>query len=413
MALMPVEEALARLLAAAQPRGDAPWPTERVDLWEAAGRVLAAPVLARRTTPGADVSAMDGYALRAVDAAEVPATLRLIGESAAGRPFPGRVEPGTTVRIFTGAVLPEGADAIVIQEDTRREGDLVTMVEAATAGRHIRRAGGDFATGEVLLAAGQRLRPRDLALAASADVAELRVARRPRVALLSTGDELVRPGAGAGAHQVILSNVYSVGGLARAAGAEVTDLGILPDDRTATEAGIRAALDAGFDIIVTTGGASVGDHDLVAPSLVAQGVDLEIHKIALRPGKPLMFGRLACDAGGTRVLGLPGNPVSAHVCALVFLVPLIRALQGLAVPAGLPLQPAVLGADIKANDLRMDFQRAEIIGRDNGLPIVRPLPVQDSSMLSVLARADLLLVRAPQSPAARAGEPCAILPLED
>ncbi|MDQ0513268.1 molybdopterin molybdotransferase MoeA [Ancylobacter amanitiformis] len=413
MALMPVEEALARLLATAQPRGDAPWPTERVSLWQAAGRVLAAPVIARRTTPGADVSAMDGYALRAADAAEVPAALRLIGESAAGRPFPGRVEPGTTVRIFTGAVLPEGADAVIIQEDTRREGDLVTMTEAATAGRHIRKAGGDFATGEVLLATGRRLRPRDLALAASADVAELTVARRPRVALLSTGDELVRPGAGAEAHQVILSNVYSVAGLARAAGAEVTDLGILPDDRAATEAGIRAALDAGFDIIVTTGGASVGDHDLVAPSLVAQGVDLEIHKIALRPGKPLMFGRLARDAGGTRVLGLPGNPVSAHVCALVFLVPLIRALQGLAVPAGLPLQPAVLGADIRSNDLRMDFQRAEIIGWDNGLPIVRPLPVQDSSMLSVLARADLLLVRPPQAPAARAGEPCAIFPLED
>ena len=406
MALMPVEEALARLLASAEPLA-----AERVALWDAAGRVLAEPVIARRTTPGADVSAMDGYALRAGDAARAPATLRLIGESAAGRPYPGRIEPGTTVRIFTGGVLPEGADAVVIQEDTRRDGDVVTMTEAATVGRHIRKAGGDFMQGEAVLPAGHRLRPRDLALAASADVAELAVTRRPRVALLSTGDELVRPGAGAAAHQVILSNIYSVGGLARAAGAEVVDLGILPDDMAATQAGVRAALAGGFDIIVTTGGASVGDHDLVAPALMAQGVALAVHKIALRPGKPLMFGQLT--GTGTRVLGLPGNPVSAHVCALVYLVPLIKALQGLDVPAKVALRPAILGADVKANETRMDFQRAGIVGHEGGLPVVRPAPAQDSSMLAILARADVLLVRPPHAPAAKAGEPCEILPLED
>lgn len=404
MALMPVEEALALLLSAA-----GPLPGENVPLDQAAGCVLAAPVIARRTTPGADVSAMDGYALRATDAATVPATLRLIGESAAGRPFAGTVEPGTTVRLFTGAVVPEGADAIVIQEDTRREGDAVTMTEAATVGRHIRRAGGDFATGETLLESGHRLRARDLALVAASDVAEVTVTRRPRVALLSTGDELVRPGTGAQAHQVIVSNIYSVAALARQAGAEVTDLGVLPDDMAATQAGVRVALDGGFDVLVTTGGASVGDHDLVAPALTAQGVTLAVHKIALRPGKPLMFGR----STRTQVLGLPGNPVSAHVCATLFLLPLLKKLQGLDVPTILELQPAVLGADLKANEQRMDFMRAEIVGREGGLPVVRPLPVQDSSMLRNLARADVLLVRRPHAPPAKAGEPCEILPLED
>jgi molybdopterin molybdotransferase len=404
MALMPVEEALALLLSAA-----GPLPGESVPLEEAAGRVLAAPVIARRTTPGADVSAMDGYALRATDAATVPATLRLIGESAAGRPFAGTVEPGTTVRLFTGAVVPQGADAIVIQEDTRRDGDLVTMTEAATVGRHIRRAGGDFASGETLLEAGHRLRARDLALVAAADVAEVSVTRKPRVALLSTGDELVRPGTGAQAHQVIVSNIYSIAALARSVGAEVTDLGVLPDDMAATQAGVRAALDGGFDVLVTTGGASVGDHDLVAPALTAQGVTLAVHKIALRPGKPLMFGR----STQTQVLGLPGNPVSAHVCATLFLLPLLKKLQGLAVPAVPELLPAILGADLKANEQRMDFMRAEIIGREGGLPVVRPLPVQDSSMLRNLARADVLLVRRPHAPPAKAGESCEILPLED
>ncbi|SCW41721.1 gephyrin-like molybdotransferase Glp [Ancylobacter rudongensis] len=406
MALIPVEEALALLLSTAAPLG-----SETVLLEQADGRVLAAPVIARRTTPGADVSAMDGYALRALDASSVPATLELIGESAAGRPYAGRVAPGTTVRIFTGAVLPEGADSIIIQEDTRREGNAITLTEAATPGRHIRRAGGDFAAGEVLLAPGHRLRARDLALVAAGDVDTVSVARRPRVAMLSTGDELVRPGTGAAAHQVIVSNLYSVAALARAAGAEVTDLGILPDTMEATQAGVRAALDGGFDVLVTTGGASVGDHDLIAPALTAQGVDLAVHRIALRPGKPLMFGRSA--ATRTQVLGLPGNPVSAHVCALLFLVPLIKALQGLEVPAHPELEPARLAGDVKANEQRMDFQRAEIVGHAEGVPLVRALPVQDSSMLRNLARADVLLVRRPHAPAAAAGEMCEILRLED
>ncbi|MFT0861775.1 gephyrin-like molybdotransferase Glp [Ancylobacter sp. G4_0304] len=405
--LMPVTEALSRLLAAA-----APLPGETVPLIEAHGRVTSAPVIARRTSPGADVSAMDGYAVRASDVARVPETLELIGESAAGRPFAGEVAPGTTVRIFTGAVMPTGADAVVIQEDTTREGTRITMTEAATAGRHIRRAGGDFAAGQIVVPAGKRLTARDLALIAAADIADVEVHRRPRVGLISTGDELVRPGTGADAHQVIVSNLYALTPLIRCAGGEAEDLGILPDDMAATKAGMRAALDGGFDVLVTTGGASVGDHDLVAPALMAEGVTLAVHKIALRPGKPLMFGR----SGGeptTLVLGLPGNPVSAHVCAVLFLLPLLRALQGEQVAPEVPLQPAELGVDLKANDHRMDFMRAEIVGRGPNGPIVRPLPVQDSSMLSVLARADALLVRAPNAPAAKAGEPCAIVPLDD
>lgn len=404
MSLISVEDALARVLA-----GIAPLEPETVPIAEAHHRVLAAPVIAGRTTPPANVSAMDGYAVRAIDVAQIPVTVTLSGEAAAGRPYEGTLRPGETVRVFTGGVMPAGADAVVIQEDTRREGDRVTMLEATTPGRHVRRAGGDFARGDAVLSAGRRLTARDLALAAAADHAFVQVARRPRIGIFATGDELVAPGSGAGPHQVILSNIYAVSALARLAGGEVNDLGRLPDTRDATRAGLETALAGGYDVLVTTGGASVGDHDLVAPTLHAIGVALDVHKVALRPGKPLMFGQ----SGSTRILGLPGNPVSAHVCALLFLVPLLHRLQGEAVPDGLRLRPAELAADLKANDLRMDFVRAEIVGQSARGPIVRPLPVQDSSMLHILARADALLVRAPFAPEARAGDACEIMPLED
>ncbi|MDR6953663.1 molybdopterin molybdotransferase [Ancylobacter sp. 3268] len=412
-ALMPVEEALELLLSQARTL-----PAETVPLDAALGRVLAAPVVSGRTTPGRDVSAMDGYAVRAGDAT-LGAVLEVAGESAAGRPYAGRLGPGQAVRLFTGAVVPDGADAVVIQEDTSRDGARIRINEAATPGRHSRKAGGDFRQGETVLKAGHRLTARDLALVAACDLAQVEVSRRPRVGLLSTGDELVRPGMGAQAHQVILSNIYAVGGIARRAGADVSDRGILPDRMEATREGIRAARDAGLDVLVTSGGASVGDHDLVAPALTAEGATLAVHKIALRPGKPLMFGGFPAAQGiGTHafdshVLGLPGNPVSAYVCALLFLRPLLRRMQGEAGVGGLELVAAELAVDVKANDHRMDFMRAEIVGHHAGTALVRPMPVQDSSMLSLLARAGALLVRRPHATAAKAGEPCEILPLED
>lgn len=406
--LMPVADALARLLAQAMSLD-----SEAVPLDAALGRVLAEPVTAGRTTPGRDVSAMDGYAVRAVDAA-LGAVLTLAGESAAGRPYAGAVQPGEAVRIFTGAVVPDGADAVVIQEDTSREGDKVCINEAVTQGRHIRRAGGDFRLGQPVLPAGHRLKARDLALVAACDRASVTVHRRPRVGILSTGDELVRPGTGAAEHHVILSNIYAVGALARLAGAEVTDLGILPDRMDATRAGIARAFGGGFDVLVTTGGASVGDHDLVAPALTAEGASLAVHKIALRPGKPLMFGQFpAAGTPATHVVGLPGNPVSAYVCGLIFLTPLLRRLQGESGVDGPALVPAELGTDVKANDHRMDFMRARITGRSPQGPIVEPMAVQDSSLLSALSHADALLVRPPHAPAAAKGEACMILPFED
>ncbi|HSI39233.1 MAG TPA: gephyrin-like molybdotransferase Glp [Xanthobacteraceae bacterium] len=402
--LISLEEALARVLESAARLG-----SETVPLDEAHGRVLAAQVVARRSAPSADVSAMDGYAVRAADVAVAPTTLDLIGTAPAGHQFAGTLRPGTAVRIFTGGVLPDGADAVVIQEDTVREGARVTIREAAVAERHIRRAGADFRAGAIVLPAGRRIGARDVALIAAADHGTVEVARRPRVGLIATGDELVAPGQGAGPHQVVASNVYSVAALVRGAGGEPRDLGLVPDRLDLTEAAVRAALASDLDVLVTLGGASVGDHDLVAPALAAQGVHLGVHKVALRPGKPLMFGR----SGTVRVLGLPGNPVSTYVCALLFLVPLLRALQGEAGVPALPLQPAELDAELRANDQRMDFMRAEIVGQGAHGPKVRPLPVQDSAFLSVLARADALLVRRPHAPAGRAGEPCEIVRLTD
>jgi molybdopterin molybdotransferase len=266
MALISVEEALGRVLVGVETLG-----AEDVAIENAHHRVLAAPVIALRTTPAADVSAMDGYAVRSADVANVPAALALVGEAAAGRPFEGTLAPGQTARVFTGGVMPAGADAVVIQEDTRHEGARVVMLESSAAGRHVRRAGGDFASGDIVLAAGRRLTARDLSLAAAADHASVQVVRRPRVGILATGDELVLPGTGAGPHQVVLSNIYSIGALARLAGADVHDLGRLADTDAATRAGLADALRGGYDVLVTTGGASVGDHDLVAPTLTALG----------------------------------------------------------------------------------------------------------------------------------------------
>lgn len=401
MALMPVDAALASILAHARPLE-----TETVAIAQAHGRVLAAPLFARRSQPMADMSAMDGYAVRAADIAALPARLAVVGESAAGRPFSGTVSPGTAARIFTGALVPEGADTVVIQENTTREGEFVTVVEPTAPGRNIRKAGFDFAAGAPILPAGRRLDARALMLAAAADHATLDVHRRPRLGILQTGDELVRPGSqGAAASSVIVSNVYGLAAMAASAGAEVTDLGIIGDSLETTQAAVRAAADGRFDVLVTSGGASVGEHDLMAPALRAEGIDLSVHKIALRPGKPLMFGQ----GHGLRVLGLPGNPVSAYVCGMLFLLPLLNRLHGL--DFNPPALKGRLGAAMKANDGRRDYVRAKMVSGTDGIPVITPMPVQDSAMLSALAEADCLLIREAHAEAGQPGDACEALPL--
>jgi molybdopterin molybdotransferase len=403
MALMPVADALAAVLADAEPL-----PADMVALEQAYHRVLARDVAARRTQPPQPMSAMDGYAVRATDADRAQAKLRVVGEVAAGRPFAHVLQPGEAARIFTGGVIPDGADAVVIQEDTTADGNMVTITEAAVKGRHIRPAGVDFREGAVLLKAGRRLSDRDLSLAASMNHPELPVRRRPKVALLATGDELVMPGNTPGPGQIVYSNGYALRALARAEGADAIDLGIAADTVESTTAGIRRAHEANADILITTGGASVGDHDLVKQSLETEGVAMAFWKIAMRPGKPMMHGRL----GAMRVIGLPGNPVSSYVCALLFLVPLIRKLSGLDAVAH-ARETALLGRDLQANDQREDYLRARLDKRADGALIATPVSHQDSSLLGYLSTAQALLIRPPFAPAATAGSPCAILRLPD
>jgi molybdopterin molybdotransferase len=402
VALLSVADALARVLADAQPLG-----SEMVPLAEAAGRVLAAELAALRTQPPADLSAMDGYALRGADVAQAPVALRVIGEVAAGRPFDRAVRPGEAARIFTGGVLPQGADTVVIQEHTTREGERVTVDKAAPTGKNVRAGGLDFKTGDVLLAKGRVLTARDLSLIAAMNHPSVPVHRRPKLALFATGDELVSPGTTPGPGQIVYSNGFALMALARAEGADIIDLGIVPDRLDDTVAAVRRAHGHAADILVTTGGASVGDYDLVQQAFAAEGMSLSFWKVALRPGRPLMHGRL----GATHVLGLPGNPVSAYVCAVLFLVPLIRRLTGRSdlTPA---TESAVLGHDLPANDGRADYLRARLRPGPGGRAVASAFPIQDSSMLTPLTNADCLLLRAPYAPAAKAGDACTIIKLE-
>jgi molybdopterin molybdotransferase len=400
--LLPVAEARAKILAAAHPRG-----RENVPLNEALGRTLAAPLAARRTQPPAAVSAMDGFALRAADVAALPARLRLIGTSAAGHGFAGAVGPRETVRIFTGAPVPQGADTILIQEDARLEGEFVAPSESVAAGSHIRAAGVDFKEGEALLAAGTRLGPIEIALAAAMNHADLTVVRRPRVAILATGDELVPPGGAIGPDKIVASNASAIAAYARLAGGTPIDLGIAGDDFAALEAAIGAAHQAEADVLVTLGGASVGDHDLVKSALTREGMELSFWRIAMRPGKPLIHGRL----GDMLILGLPGNPAASIVCALLFLVPLVRALCGDPAAGDDRSEPARLGVALPANGAREDFMRASLMRTDDNLPIAVPFAEQDSSLLSIFAKAQCLLIRAPHAPAACEGDLCRVIRL--
>jgi molybdopterin molybdotransferase len=399
-ALLSVEEALRRILAGVEAT-----PAEAVAIETARGRTLAEPLSALLTQPPFDASAMDGYAVGAADVAKLPATLTVIGQAAAGHPFAGTIGPGQALRIFTGAPLPAGSDVVVIQENTSRDGDQVTVREGTPDKGHVRRKGFDFEAGETLLGAGRRLGPREVALAAAMGHGTVPVRRRPRIAILSTGDELVPPGARPGPGQIVSSNHLGVAALAELAGAETQQLGIARDTRDSLDEHFARA--QGADVLVTIGGASVGDHDLVAPVLEARGMALSFWKIAMRPGKPLMFGRL----GAARVLGLPGNPVSSLVCTRVFLVPLIRALLGSPPQDERPLQARTAVA-LEANGPRQHYMRATTAAGPDGLAVVTPVRSQDSSLLAPLAAADCLLVRPPNAAAVAAGDLVSILPLD-
>jgi len=388
--LLSVEEARARILVALTPTA-----AETIALPEAAGRVLARPVLARLTQPPAAVSAMDGYALRAADGV-LGARLAVIGAAPAGHPFAGLVGPGQAVRIFTGGFVPEGADAILLQEDAEASDGCVVVKESVTVGRWVRKRGLDFAEGEALLAAGRRLTARDIGLAAASNNPWLAVHRRPRIGILATGDEIALPGDPIPPGGIVSSNAHALAALIRAAGGEPIVLPIAPDDASAI-ADVAAAAQA-YDMLVTTGGASVGEHDLIQQALGNEGFELGFWKIAMRPGKPLIWGRL----GRVPVLGLPGNPVSALVCAIIFLLPALARLAGLP-GAPTPSRRVTCATPLAENDRRADFLRASLDADADGRVTVRPFPVQDSSMLATLARAEALVLRAPFAPALPAG----------
>ncbi len=400
MALVPVDEALERLL-----EGAAPLAGESVPLLEAMDRVLAEPVVALRTQPPFNASAMDGYAVRAADVASVPSKLSVIGMAPAGRGFDGTVGKGQAVRVFTGAPLPAGADTIVIQENVRALGDgAIEVIEPTPVERNIRRVGLDFSKGDTLLQKGRLLDPAALSLTASGNHPNVTVVRRPLVAIIATGDELLPPGSELGPDQIISSNAYGVAAAAKSVGARVLDLGIAADRKEAIAALVREAVAAEANVIVTLGGASVGDHDLIHDVLTGEGMTLGFWKIAMRPDKPLMFGRM----GETRCIGLPGNPVASLVCSQLFLKPLLARLGGRR--HSQDIRKARLSAAMSANDLRQDYVRASVRDEDGTL-VATPFGIQDSSMLRTLADANGLIVRAPFAPAVAAGDICDVLML--
>ncbi|TCS08818.1 gephyrin-like molybdotransferase Glp [Rhizobium sp. BK418] len=399
MNLLLVAEALSRLLSRAKPITA----SEMLPLAEAEGRVLAGDLTAGLTQPPFNSSAMDGYALRRQDAPEPGAVLKVIGASSAGHGFEGTVGRGEAVRIFTGAPVPSGADSVLLQEDAEKiEGGIRTKF-AVRQGQHIRPRGQDFAEGEAVLPAGTVLDFSRLTVAAGMNRPDVKVLRRPLIAILATGDELLPPGSTPGPSQIIASNTFGVAALARKAGADVLDLGIVPDDKARITAAIDKARSANADVIVTLGGASVGDHDLVQATLIEAGMELDFWRIAMRPGKPLMVGSF----GEIHVLGLPGNPVSSLVCSLLFLEPLIRKLASLPpVQREATVEAAVT---LRANDQRQDYVRAKLSKSAAGNWLVEPFDKQDSSMMKIFARADCLIIRPPHAPELPAGATCPVM----
>jgi molybdopterin molybdotransferase len=399
--MISVEEALERIAASFQPL-----PAETVGLENAAGRVLAETAIAQVTQPPADLSAMDGYAIRFADVPSVPTSLRVVGEAPAGSAYAATLKVGEAVRIFTGGPVPAGADTIVIQENTKAENGLVTVLEPPQQNRHIRRAGLDFKAGLSSLPAGIMLSPRHLALLAGMNLPRVAVHRRPRIGLLATGNELVLPGQTPGPNQIVASSGYGLAAMIERWGGAPVSLGIVRDDTAAIVQALRGAQDC--DLLVTLGGASVGDHDLVQAALKQAGGSLDFWKIAMRPGKPLMFGHM----GVLPLLGLPGNPVSALVCALLFLRASVLKMTGRS-DIALPLTMAKAGAPLPANDQRQDYVRAGIVRDGTGGLTATAFKTQDSSMVSLLAQSGALIIRRPHAPAVAAGDPVEILLLDE
>lgn len=408
MTLLSISTALFRLLSFVP---SVPLLVEWCPLSSAVGRILAQDLSARRTQPPFAASMMDGYALHTQDLQPVETRLKIIGISAAGQRFEGRLSRGEAVRIFTGAPLPEGANTILIQEKVQKEGALITFSHHPKPGDYVRPQGLDFKQGDVLLHAGCRLRPFDLALAAAMDYAELPLIRKPSVALLSTGNELVDPGALRQKDQIVDATRHALEALIQKAGGEVLNLGIVEDKIENLCLQFQKAQDAKVTLLVTVGGASVSAHDLVKDALILQGGELDFWRIAMRPGKPLLHGFLKdSHAHKIQVLGLPGNPVSALLCASLFLIPLIRAYAGDPDPSSLPLQKAILTQALPPNDERQDYLRASLTP-GTPYPSVSPFALQDSSMLSILAQSEALIVREPHALAAMKGDLCTILDL--
>ena len=389
MALMPVAEALERVLAGVTRSG-----AESVSIRLAAGRTLNGPLISALTVPPFDASSMDGYAVRASDIAKLPTQLKITGESAAGWPFAGTVSKREAVRIFTGAPVPDGADTVVIQEDTKSDGKHVSILEATVKGGNIRARGIDFHDGDMVLTDGCRFNPRDVMLAAASGHALIACTRKPIVAIVATGDELVEPSDRPQAGQIVASNSYGLSALIEAAGGEPRLLGIAQDTHDSLAQKISEA--HGCDILVTTGGASVGDHDLVRPALEAAGAKLDFWKIAMRPGKPTFFGML----GHMRVLGLPGNPLSAMLGARIFLVPLISKMLGRS--DSLQTFKAILATPLAANGPRDHYMRAAL-DASHMPPRVTPQAIQDSSLIKSFADAQCLIVIPANAPAQSSG----------
>ena len=401
--LVPAAEAREMILRGAEPRH-----VEHCPIGECAGRVLASDLVALRTQPPFPASAMDGYAVRAADVETVPVELAVIGQAAAGHPFPGLVKKRQAVRIFTGAPVPQGADTIIIQENTRSGDESVEVLKSTPKGRFVRPAGLDFAEKDVLLKKGDLLDPQRLSLAASMNHADLPVYGRPRIALLATGDELVQPGTVPGDGKIIASNTFGLAALVAGAGGEILDFGIAGDRREALEAIFENVLKAEPDLLLTTGGASVGDHDLVRPVLESMGARFDFARIAMRPGKPMLAGSLRNGNHELRIVGLAGNPVSSIVAGYIFIRPLVSALAGRPAEHVRPIS-ATLGRDLPENDEREEYMRAHATRLADGGIEVTPFERQDSSMLAALARADALVIRPANAPPAVKGDACQVV----